>query len=246
MNISTGKETIKKCYSALVNARSELKNYDVNQEFADFAPKFTQTNIDGSVFTLQQMRSLQEDAHKKSHKWFTTLSYEQFDMHGDQATVILFWRDEILFEHPSDVENKRKLVPIVLNKVHKHTWLNIKSAWKLVRCHVLHDTVDQKQPEYVSTNSSNEQTNEVGLPNVVRTNDDTYRLLTSQASNFYNACYMHNDIKACYKINEVEAFARNLCASGNAQACEALKDIGQMKIQGEYARLTMSVSHPVF
>ena len=86
----------------------------------------------------------------------------------------------------------------------------------------------------------------LGAPDATSANDDTFRLLTSRALSFYQDCYMFDDIKACYKINEIENFARELCASGNEHACEALKMITEMKTQGEYARLAFRVaSHPI-
>lgn len=147
-------KAITNCYQAMLDAGCKLKNYDVNQEFADFAPNYTVTSKDGNVLTLQQVRSAYEDLHKKRlYKFNTKLSFEQFDGYGDQATVVLFWHYEMVFELPSDVANKLKLLTLTTYEVVKHTWLNTKQGWKLARCHVLHQARNQGQPEYASADS---------------------------------------------------------------------------------------------
>ncbi len=57
--MSTSPETVKAIkysYQRMINARTKLKNYCANLEFADFAPNFTQTYPDGRVETLQAPR----------------------------------------------------------------------------------------------------------------------------------------------------------------------------------------------
>jgi hypothetical protein len=158
MNSSTENQiTIRNCYQASIRARSQVQNFDVNLVFADYAPKYTETGTDGSVKTLQQVRSELEQFRKKAHNWSTTRSVEQFDMRGEQATVVLFLRDEVLVEYPSDVMGKLKLVPIEVNQVCKDTWLQIEQNWKCVRSVDLHFVRTVEEPKYVSPNSAVQQ-----------------------------------------------------------------------------------------
>ncbi len=92
----------------------------------------------------------------------------------------------------------------------------------------------------------NELTTGRGLPDAHIANDGTFRLLTSQVLSYHIPCYMHGDIRACYKINEIQNFALSLCASGNSEACAANEKINEMITQGEYARLVKSVSRPIY
>lgn len=143
-------EAIKDSYQVWVNARCELTNYDANREFADFAPNYTLTKLDGSLLTLQQLHQELENAHKTARKWATYLNYERFDDQGQQATVVLFMREEVSHEYPSDIENRLKLVPNTSISVLQHTWQKTYQGWKRVRCHILHGAVSEGQPEYVS------------------------------------------------------------------------------------------------
>ena len=88
----------------------------------------------------------------------------------------------------------------------------------------------------------NEMTAKVESSNATSEDDNTYDLLVSRALSYHNDCYMFDDIKACYNLNEVERFARELCTNGNEQACKALKEITQMMIQGEYDRLALNIA----
>lgn len=146
--------SISNSYQAWVNARYEITNYDINREFAIFAPNCTITQLDGSLQNLQQLRQNTETCRKTARRWLTYLNYERFDEQGQQAIVILFWRDEILFEYPSDVENKILLVPRTNNCVLQHTWLHTAQGWKLVSELILHQAISDGQPEYISPNPS--------------------------------------------------------------------------------------------
>lgn len=57
--------------------------------------------------------------------------------------------------------------------------------------------------------------------------------------------------QVCYEniptnANEIQNFARELCASGNSEACVANEKINEMTIRGEFARLARSISRPVY
>jgi tetratricopeptide (TPR) repeat protein len=76
--------------------------------------------------------------------------------------------------------------------------------------------------------------------------DGTYELLTSQARDFAFHYSMFSDIRSRYQLSEVMDLARNLCLSGNSEACKAVKIINDITAEAEYRRITLSIPKPIY
>jgi len=143
-------QAITNAYQDVVNAASKTNDYNVNQEFAHYAPSYTRTETDIKVYSLEQVRqnTLQSEhppgilQERQVH-----INFRQWKNNGQVANV-LYDRRTDLRVYGNTPGTQQAYMDIKNAGLYEDTWHYTNSGWKLVNTRVLQENTAKGEPHY--------------------------------------------------------------------------------------------------
>jgi hypothetical protein len=148
-------------YKASMDAAVVIRNYDVDRELADYAPNYTETSIDGKVYSRAQVRQNLLNFHNSTYgSYITAVEQSNYLYKVIGKTMILRYNqktDRLVYGHNSTNDLTR--FPNTIIGSYEDTWQRQGSGWKLVNSRTIQHKISYGQPQgvhvYVDSDTAN-------------------------------------------------------------------------------------------
>jgi Domain of unknown function (DUF4440) len=138
-------QEIRNSYQAFDEAAVVNTNYDVDRAFAIYAPNFTQTGIDGKVYSAAYVRQRVQNYHNSTLGAYQTAveqSNYRFKFMG-QTAIVRYDQKQNFLQYLKDSTR----VPTTVIGSYEDTWQRQGSGWKIVNIRTLQEKISQGLPE---------------------------------------------------------------------------------------------------
>lgn len=163
-------QEIRNSYKASMDAAVVIRNYDVDRQLADYAPNYTETQIDGMVYSREQIRQSLLSFHNSPDESYVT-AIKQGTWHYKiigQTAIIRYdqKRDILVYGHNSTNDLTRS--PSTITGSYEDTWQRQGNGWKLVNRRALQENISLGQPQGVHVYVDPETANVIRQGNAVK------------------------------------------------------------------------------
>ena len=147
-NPKSDTEEIHRKYKAWMDAAVENTNYDVDRAFAIYAPNFTQTGIDGKVYSAAYVRQRVLNYHNTRYGAYVKAVEQRnygYKIIGQTLIKVRYDQKQNFMQYLNDSTS----VPTTVIGSYEDTWQRQGSGWKIVNIRTLQEKISQGLPQPV-------------------------------------------------------------------------------------------------
>ena len=165
-NPKSDTEEIHRKYKAWIHAAVENTNYDVDRAFAIYAPNFTQTGIDGKVYSAAYVRQRVLNYHSPKTGGYVKAVEQRnyrYEIIGQTLIKVRYDQKQNFMQ---DLGDSTSVATAVIGS-YEDTWQRQGSGWKIVNIRTLQEKISQGLPQRAPVYSDPEFENIIRQGNAV-------------------------------------------------------------------------------